>query len=131
VTPARFGRQFESPPVDRHEFIRFVVKAVPREANIGMWNHNAIESGIVKLPPMRALRESFAVAPIPIHGEDNSPVATSCCCGAASQSARCKSRARDHRAGRFQKIASIHGFPFPVEYSKKRADQFVARILTG
>jgi hypothetical protein len=75
---------------------------------------------------MRTLRESFAVPPISIDGEDHPPVATGSC-RVASQSGRCKSRAGDHRAGLFQKIASVHGFPFPCRSIEKSAQIDLSR----
>ncbi len=58
VLAASLGGQFETAPIDRHEFVGLVVKAVPGQANIGVGNYDAIECGIVKLAAVGALRET-------------------------------------------------------------------------
>ena len=52
VLALRLDRQTETPAVEGNELIRFVVEAVPGQANIGVRNHHAFKCGVVELPPV-------------------------------------------------------------------------------
>ena len=108
-----FRRQLEAAAIDGDKFIGLIVEAVPGQADIRVWNDDAFECGVVELAGVRAFDERLVVSPIPVDRKDHAaPGIGITGRRVARKRAGCKRRARNHGAGRFQEVASVHGCPF-------------------
>ena len=67
---ASFGRKPETAAIDGDELVFLFIEAVPFEPDVGMRNHNTIETGIVKILRVSSFGRIAAETPIAIHGED-------------------------------------------------------------
>src|SRR4051794_22110069 len=90
----------ESPPIDRHELVDFLIEAAPGQSDVGVGNDDTFEAGIVKIPGVCAIDTLRAVTPAAIQREDlPAGRGGACCCGSRTAG---KARCGYERAGDFE-----------------------------